>query len=115
MTTPESGETRTVNVQGRDIVVQEITSAQRLLMSREVRNMLRTDLDKVVRISALGRTFDIVESMVVNPEDVAYLEELILQRKIDIDDFRPILAAFGEEEPEVKPRARRGRPAKRTQ
>lgn len=111
MTTPESGDTRTVIIQGRDILVQKVTDAQQLLMSREVRNVMREDLDKMVRIKALGRTFDLVEAAIVNPGDVEFLEDLILQRKIDIQDFRPIMTAFAENiEAEVKPRARRGRP-----
>ena len=116
MTTPESGETRPVPFHGRDILVQQVTDAQKLLMSREVRNVLRPDLDKTVRLNALGHTFDLLESVIVKPEDVEFLEDLILKRKIDIPDLRPLLTAFGEaEEPEEKPRARRGRPAKRTQ
>lgn len=118
MTEPESGETRPVPIQGRDIMVRELTGAQRLLASREVRNIMRSDLDRVARVKALGRTFDLVEAMVVNPEDVEYLETLIMERKMDIEDFRPILSAFSdvalEEEEPVKPRVRRGRPPKRT-
>lgn len=115
MTAPESGdETRTVTILDRKIQVHELTEAQKLLMSREVRNILRTDLPIEKRVAAVGSTFDIVEALVVNEDDVAFIEQKIMERKLDIPDLKPLLAAFNQK-PEAKPRARRGRPPKRAQ
>jgi hypothetical protein len=119
-TSPDANgrETRPVPIKGRNIDVRELTDAQLLLMSRDVRLAQREGVDKKERVGAIGRMFDILESVVVSPDDKEYLLDLVVKGNLELADMTPVLTAFKDEEPEQqeKPKVRRGRPpAKRTQ
>lgn len=116
MTTPEvPEETETVPVHGRDIEVQQLNDAQLLLLSREAREARKESVESERRVTAIGRIFDLFESVMVKEEDKEYIIELIIARKLKLADLTPFITAFsGDEEEEEKPRVRRGRaPAKR--
>lgn len=111
MTNPEP--TRTVSFRGRDLIIQELLPAQHLLMIKIVRDLrkLGTNLNESVLDAA--KILDILESALVDPGDVEFIEDLIIKRQLDLKEVIYLLADEREEE---KPKVvRRGRPpGKRT-
>jgi len=119
MTTPEDPgqeKTRSVDVKGRSVEVQQLLDAQLLLLSREARLASRETTEGDRRVVAVGRIFDLLESVMVSDEDKEYLIDLIVARNLELGDLRGFITAFSDEdEPEEKPKVRRGRPpAKRS-
>jgi hypothetical protein len=114
MTTPEDPgqeKTRPVDIKGRAVEVQQLLDAQLLLLSREARLASKESTEGNRRVVAVGRIFDLLESVMVNEEDKEYLIELIVKRNLELDDLRGFITAFSDDdEPEEKPRVRRGRP-----
>lgn len=105
-------ETQLVPVHGRQIVIRQIADAQGPLLTREL-NLLRkegTDSDR--KVIAIARIFDILESVVVQPEDREFLIDLNVEGKLKLSDLFGFLTVFGEEAPKTGPVVRRGRPPK---
>lgn len=102
-------ETRPVTIRGRDIQVRQLTDAQLLLLSRDGRLAQREDADRGLRMAAVGRLFDVLESLVQDPADKQYLLDLVVQGELELNDLTPFLTAFREEMEEAKPKVRRGR------
>ena len=110
MTTPEDPgkETRIVDVKGRNVVVRQLTDAQYLLLARESRLAIREGDDSPRRVAAIGRLFDILESVVVQQEDKDYLLDLTVAGDLELKDLMSFVTVFSEEEA-AKPKVRRGR------
>jgi hypothetical protein len=108
-------ETRPVTVRGRDIQVRQLTDAQLLLLSRDGRLAQREDADRGLRMAAVGRLFDVLESLVQSPEDKQFLLDLVVQGELELSDLTPFLTAFREEIEAKAPKVRSGRrtPSKR--
>lgn len=108
-----SPDTRDVPVKGRNIVVKRPTDAQFLLLARETRLAQKEATDRGRRLEAIGRVFDILESVVISPDDKDFLMEQTVAGDLELADLTTFLSAFNEDEDE-KPKVRRGRaPAKR--
>ncbi|HSJ75012.1 MAG TPA: hypothetical protein VK899_02335 [Gemmatimonadales bacterium] len=116
MTSPDTEETRDVDIKGRDITVLELIDAQLLLLAREDRLAQKPDTDGARRLAAVGRIFDLLESVVVKEEDREYLLDLVVKRNLTLGDLTGFISAFqSDEDEQPKARVRRGRPpAKRT-
>jgi hypothetical protein len=111
-TSPDPGrETRLVEVKGRQIVIRQLTEMQMLLLAREARKVSNPNGDGTTRMNSAARIMDILESAVVQPEDVEYLIDLNLQGDLTIGDMMGFVTAFTEEAKPVK--VARGRPRKR--
>lgn len=111
MTNPDPGrETQIVSVQGRNIVIRRLVDTQLMLLNRDSRLLQRGDLEKESKLASVDRMFTILESVVVQPEDLQYLEGLMAEGKLSLRDLLGFVSAF-EEEAEEKPKVRRGRPA----
>jgi hypothetical protein len=112
MTQPDPGkDTRLVEVKGRQIVVRQLQEMQVILMAREARLVMKPDLDNGRRLAAVGRIFDILESVVVQDEDREYLMDLTVAGNLEVGDLTSFISAFKDDAP-VKPQVRRGRPRK---
>lgn len=104
-------EVRTVVVQGRDIVVQRLVDTQMMLMARDAKRLQDDKLPTNVKLDAASRMFDILESAIVEPADVEYMEELMVKGKLDLRELTEFVTVFQVEEASAgKPRVRRGRP-----
>lgn len=111
MTNPDPGlDTRIVPVHGRNIVVRQLVDTQMMLLNRGARLLQRSDLDRDNKMAAVDRMFTILESVVVQPEDREYLENLMAEGKVAIKDMLGFISAFSEDQEEEKPKVRRGRP-----
>lgn len=102
-------------MQGRSIVIRQLIDAQMMLLNRGARLLQRADLDKDSKLATVDRMFTILESVVVQPEDREFLEDLMAEGKLSLRDMLSFISAFDEDQEEEKPRVRRGRPpAKRS-
>lgn len=108
-------DTRLIPVNGRQIVVRELLPAQAILIMRLIRNLRRDigpdDVDRMTIINNTAKVLDIIESAVVQQEDRDYLEDLIVERKLDLKELVGVVTAF-RDDVEEKPKVRRGRPRK---
>jgi hypothetical protein len=111
MTEPNGAEvgtqTRLVDLKGRSITVRELKDAQQLLIQREAKILQGDEAGKDRKVTAVANIYDILESAVVQPEDLDYLTRLNVKGLIELKDMMGFITAFGEEQ---KPKVRRGRP-----
>ncbi len=109
--TKEAPATQLVDIQGREVEIKQLNDAQMALMAREVRMLTREGVDGARRLDAVARMFSILESVVVRPEDRAYMDDLIVEGKLDLRELTGFVTVFFNEDavPE-KPKVRRGRP-----
>lgn len=116
MTNPDPGrETRLVSVQGRNVVVRQLIDTQLMLLNRGARLLQRDDLERESKLATVDRMLTILESAVVQAEDLEYLEDLMSKGTLSLKDLLGFVTAFNEDEAEDKPKVRRGRPpAKRS-
>lgn len=106
---------RDVDVQGRAISVKMLTDAQMMLMGREARLARHPETDSERRMTAVARLFDILESVIIKPEDQEYCVDLAVKGDLELKDLMGFVTAFAEDEEEDQPKVRRGRaPAKRS-
>jgi len=119
MTNPEDPDkgTRDVPVKGRDITVKQLNDAQLLLLGREARLASKESTDGARRLDAVGRVFDLLESVVIGQDDRDYLMDITVKGDLKLKDLMGFITAFSDEEEdqEQKPRIRRGRYATKTQ
>lgn len=111
-------EPRDVDVRGRAISVKMLTDAQMMLLGRESRLARLPGTDSERRMTAVARLFDILESVIIKPEDQEYCVNLAVKGDLELKDLMDFITVFvdeEEEEEEDQPKVRRGRaPAKRT-
>lgn len=111
MTEPNGGdpgtETRLVDLKGRMVVVRELKDAQQLLIQREAKVLQGDEAGKERKVTAVANIYDILESVIVQPEDLDYLTRLNVKGELELKDMMGFITVFGEEQ---KPKVRRGRP-----
>jgi len=88
-------------------VVRELRDAQQLLIQREAKILQREDVGRERKVSAVSNIYDMLESVIVQPEDLEYLTQLNVSGNLELKDMMNFITVFGEEE---KPKVRRGRP-----
>lgn len=103
--------TQIVPVHGRNIVIRQLIDTQLMLLNRGARLLQRDDLEKENKLATVDRMFTILESVVVQPEDLEYLEDLMTEGKLSLRDLLSFVSAFSPDGAEEKPKVRRGRPA----
>lgn len=102
-------QTRLVPVGERTIVVKKLTKIQMAIMLRGVR-ILRSNVDDDKKHVVVDEFLQILDSVVVGPEDKAYVRELQLTGGLDVEDMVSWVSVFEEEDgAEKKPTVRRGR------
>lgn len=107
MTTDQAEKTTfEYNVSGRTILCRYMTDAQMLIARRlliQSRAALQR-LDEEAGRESLDklnlRMLDIMESLIVNQDDVEFVEEQMLWGKVTLTQLRPILGGGRSEEPE---------------
>jgi hypothetical protein len=99
-------ETRPVDVKGREIQVKELNDGQLSLMFREARLLQKDGVENGRKMAAVGRIFDILESVVVSETDREYLTDLTVAGELGLADLMGFLKAFAPQEP-TKPAVRR--------
>lgn len=107
-------ETRTVSILDRNIEVKEFKDAQIMLMVSEAKAVVRRDADIERRLDGVDRMLRLLESVVVNPEDKAWLIEKNISGELSMGDLTGFISAFSEDgAQEITPKpVRRGRPRK---
>lgn len=116
MTNPDPGrETQIVDVHGRNIVIKKLVDTQVMLLAREAKILQRDDISVDRKLDGIDRMFSILESVVVQPDDKAYMEDLMTSGDLDLRELITFVTAFEVKPGDEKPvRVRRGRtPAKR--
>lgn len=111
MTQPDKK--RTVPFRGRDIVLQELLDSQQILLIKITRDLKRRGEDLEGSVLDAAKLLDILESTLPNPEDVEFIEDLIIKRQLDLREVVYLLAGKDEELTAPKKVVRRGRPPKR--
>jgi hypothetical protein len=114
MTQPQEDagrQTQLVEVDSRQIVVREMTDMQKLLMTREARQLTRESVESERKLAAAATILDLLESVIVQPDDVEFIKQRIIEGKFELGDMMAFLKAFAPTEP-AAPRVRRGRPRK---
>lgn len=105
-------QTRIVPILERQVVVRQLDETRLALLAREASRLKRGNLDGQDAMKSVARVLDIIEKAVVQPEDVEWLTEQMIDGKLALRDLFPALSVFGE--PEVTaPAVRRGRPTRK--
>lgn len=115
MTTPDPGrETQIIDVHGRSIVVKKLGDTQIMLLAREAKVLQRDDIGSDRKLDGIDRMFSILESVVVQPTDKEYVQQLMTLGELDLSELISFVTAFETKDGEKPARVRRGRtPAKR--
>jgi hypothetical protein len=116
VTQPNPGdEARPITVGGRDVLVRPLLGSQAVLMMRLVRNLQKQkvdDYDMGAIVTNTAKILDVVESALVDQADKDYIEELIIDRKLDLKELVAVVTVFDDAAVAEKPKVRRGRPRK---
>jgi hypothetical protein len=117
MTTDPGRETKTqtVDVHGRSVLIKRLVDTQVMLLAREAKILQRDDIAVNRKLDGIDRMFAILESVVVNPDDKVYMEDLMTSGELDLRELVTFVTAFEfTEEDKPTAKVRRGRaPAKR--
>lgn len=108
MTEPTNG-VRPVTVAGRDIHIKKLTDLQMLHMLRHAKILQKDGIDVEQKLESADRMFAILNTVVIDPADRAYLTEMEESGEIELRDLLGFVTP-GEDsaEPEA-PVVRRGR------
>lgn len=106
MTSDET--TFSLDLAGRSILFKRAKPGQLLMLQRLLEG-LRSKMDTAASDTERGNLFirlnkhslDMIESLVVQPEDVEFLQEKMLLGVLDVEDLRPVLS--GGKTPEAVP------------
>ncbi len=115
MTNPDDGgrETQVVTVRDRSIVIRQLVDTQMMLLAREAKILQREDVGMDRKLTGIDRMFRILESVVVQPADKEFLDDLMVAGELDLRELMSFATAFNDVT-EGKAKVRRGRtPIKR--
>lgn len=103
--------TATVPINGRDVDVETLDEIQYMLLTREMRVAQGDGYDNTRRITAIATCYDIIESVIVKPEDRQYLMDLVKTREVTLKDLMVVVRQLHEDEGKGQPTpaVRRGR------
>jgi len=104
---------RSVPVGGRDIHIKTLTDLQMLHLLRHAKILEKEDIDMEQKVDSADRMFAILNTVVTNPEDRAYLTRMEEEGKIELRDLLVFITGQDENSEPEKPKVRRGRPPKR--
>lgn len=90
--------------------MKKLTKIQMALMLRGSR-VLRANVDEDTKADAVDQILDILDSVIVQPEDQKHVRQAQITGKIDLEDMVSWVAIFQSEDgdAEKKPTVRRGR------
>lgn len=97
------------SIMGRAILVKEINTAQSMILGKIYRQMNK-DVDAAANLAYYGQVGAMLDSLIVKPEDRQFLEDGMVEGKIDMADFALVFIAQTERAPDTGPKKpRRGR------
>lgn len=110
MTTPEDPgrKTQIVDVRGRNIVIRQLVDTQMFLLARWSRLLQRDDIEGDAKLELIDRMFTVLESVVVQDSDRAFLTDLMTAGDLDLRELISFVTVFNSSAP-AAPKARRGR------
>lgn len=103
--------TRLVEVRGRQIVARKLNDLQLMLLAREAKKLTKANQPGEEKLAAVARILDLLESSVVQQEDIEYLTDLTVKGELELKDMMEFVNVFQQESAPV-PVVRRGRPRK---
>lgn len=107
-------ETQPVDVHGRTITITKLVDTQVMLLAREAKILQRDDISQDRKLDGIDRMFSILESVVVDPADKRYMQDLMVEGKLDLRELVSFVTSFEYESDDKAVKVRRGRaPAKR--
>lgn len=116
--TDEEAKTFEMQVGDRMVAFRQPAIGQLLILQRrahKARSQADKEADPQIRadkmMQLIASTLDVIESLIVSPEDVEHVEEAMLLGKIDYSDLMDALAGGIKETKEAKKKAT---PAKKT-
>lgn len=111
MTTPKDTgrKTQIVDVRGRSIVIRQLVDTQMFLLARWSRLLQRDDIEGDAKLELIDRMFTVLESVVVQEVDRAFLTDLMTAGDLDLRELISFVTAFNGEDAPAAPKVRRGR------
>lgn len=115
MTTPDPGrETKIIDMHGRNVVIRQLQDTQVMLLAREAKILQRDDIGVDRKLDGIDRMLAILESVVVQPEDRKFMQDLMTAGDLDLSELVSFVTVFQDDSEQKPARVRRGRaPAKR--
>lgn len=106
-TTPE--DCYWTKIAGRDILVRNINPGQSMILAKMARSV-NGETDWAFMIDALGKIGRLFDALIVNDEDRQWLEDGILEGRVQVDDFAQIwVGTITAAEKPTKMKPKRGR------
>jgi hypothetical protein len=100
-------------VGGRDIHIKNLTDLQMLHLLRHAKILEKDGIDKEQKVDSADRMFAILNTVVTDPDDRAYLTKMEEEGKVELKDLLVFITGADEDSEPEKPKVRRGRPPKR--
>lgn len=104
---------RTVPVGGRDIHIKNLTDLQMLHLLRHAKILEKDGIDMEQKVDSADRMFAILNTVITDPDDQAYLTKMEEEGTIELKDLMVFINGQEEGAEPEKPKVRRGRPPKR--
>lgn len=108
----EEVEPRAIPVHGRDILVKPVKDVQLVQMNHEVAITQSSNADNVRKMKAVDRIHRILLSVVIEDADKDFIEDLMADGELKMEDLLEFISAFNDEKVPKKA-VRRGRPVRR--
>lgn len=98
---------------GRDIEFTMPSPEQLMVLRRVSRHLSASDTTLSAQIQGMGKVLDAISACMVNPADVDYADDLVLSRKVDLEELVPMIQAVLRGPSAQQPPAPKNGPAKR--
>lgn len=105
--------TRMVEILDRQIAVRELTEGQMMVLARYADTASTETVDTRQKIHAVARMLSILERAVVEDEDRRFLEDQMMDGKLELADMTAVVSVFKEEQPTNRAGRRASRTVKR--
>lgn len=81
------------NLQGRDIEFVQPSPEQLMVLRRVARQLNAPDATISGQINAMAKVLDAISACMINPADSDYADNLVLDRKVDLDGLSQMIKA----------------------
>lgn len=109
MTEDSGRRTEIVPVNGREIVIRELTKMQLMHVGRYASILSNDNVAGADKMKAVARMMDILHTLVVQDSDREHLIKAEEEGLVDLEDLMGFINAFENEPTEEKPTAKRTR------
>lgn len=104
---------KVIELAGRSIMFRGLTEGQHMQMVREASLFRNDSTPSQRRVKSLERLYIVMLSLVKEPDDREYVEDMISEGELDITFLVEALRNIYEKQEQAQQKVRRGRPAKR--